>query len=62
MTIEECRANIGAAVVYAPSSGRREDGVITDVTRMYVFVRYDGDRHSKATAPGQLTLLSRVTA
>jgi hypothetical protein len=58
MTLDEARKHVGAGVVYAPSSGKREDGVITSVNASYVFVRYAGDNGSKATNPADLTLLS----
>ncbi len=51
MTLDECRRAVGSGVVYVPS---REDGVITGVSTQYVFVRYSGDRHSKATLPEDL--------
>jgi len=57
MTLDECRGNIGAGVVYTPTHGDREDGVITSVGDRYVFVRYRGDQHSKATSPDDLTRL-----
>lgn len=56
MTLDECRAHVGAGVVYEPADGRREDGVITSVNSMYAFVRFGTDAHSKATHPGQLEL------
>lgn len=34
-----------------------ETGTVTDVNNYYVFVRYDGDRHSKATRPEDLVRL-----
>lgn len=58
MTLNEARNHIGDGVVYAPSHGRREDGVITGVSDRYAFVRYAGDGHSKATDPADLTLLA----
>lgn len=57
MKLEEARDHIGDGVVYSPSHGKGEDGVITSVNTQWVFVRYIGDMHSKATAPDQLTLL-----
>lgn len=36
---------------------RKEDGMITSVNDTYVFVRYAGDQHSKATSPEDLELL-----
>jgi hypothetical protein len=56
MTLDEARANIGAAVVYSAHPDRREDGTITSVNEQYVFVRYLGDKHSKATMPEDLAL------
>ena len=59
MTLDEARQNIGAGVVYEPSSGGyREDGDIVSVNDRFVFVRYVGDRSAKATSPENLTLLS----
>lgn len=58
MTLDECRASIGAGVVYSPRHGAREDGVITSVGYQYAFVRYAGDQSSKATNPDDLTLLA----
>jgi hypothetical protein len=58
VTLEEAAAHIGAGVVYIPEHGAREDGVITSVTSRWVFVRYRGDAGSKATSPGDLTLLT----
>jgi len=58
MTLDEARARIGDGVVYARPYGAREDGVITKVGSLYVFVRYGGDAYSKATAAADLTFLS----
>lgn len=58
MTLTEAAAHIGSGVVYIPEHGAREDGVITSVTSRWVFVRYAGDAGSKATNPGDLTLLA----
>lgn len=58
MTLDECRQNIGAGVVYDPGHGPREDGEITAVSSLYAFVHFTGDRGSKATPPERLTLLS----
>lgn len=52
VTIEDARLNVGAGVVYRPYPGAQaEDGDITTVTDRYVFVRFVGDRTSKAVAP-----------
>lgn len=58
MTLEDAREHIGDGVVYTPAHGAREDGVITGVSSVYVFVHYAGDRGSKATYPEDLTLLA----
>lgn len=56
MTLEEAAAHIGQPVTYTPydNTDRAENGVITAVTSRYVFVRYAGDQHSKATAAERL--------
>lgn len=41
---------IGDAVVYAPHTGRREDGVVTSTNERFVFVRFTGMHPS---APGK---------
>lgn len=46
MTTAEAHENIGNKVIYLPTN---EEGVITSVNEMYVFVRYGSDTHSKAT-------------
>lgn len=59
MTLEEAADHIGSAVTYRPhhtEHGEPETGTITAVTSRYVFVRYHGDQHSKATAAGNLQL------
>lgn len=61
MTLDEARAHIGDAVIYhpyAPELDPAEEGVITSVNDRYVFVRYGGDKGSKATAAERLTLLA----
>ena len=47
---------IGKRVVYTPlnSRGVQEEGVITSFNDIFIFVRYDGDTHSKATYPHDL--------
>jgi hypothetical protein len=57
VTLDEAREHIGNGVVYDPGYGLKEDGVITSVKDPYVFVRYRGDQHSKATIPADLTPL-----
>jgi hypothetical protein len=65
MTLDEARARIGDAVIYhpyAPELDRVEEGVITSVNDLFVFVRYGADKGSKATAAERLTLLAAATA
>lgn len=46
------------AVVYRRQDGSgAEDGVITSFNHVFVFVRYKGDLHSKATDPNELEWL-----
>ena len=61
MTLDEAAQHIGQTVTYTPDRYEHapdgiETGVITAVTSRYVFVRYSGDQHSKATAPAALQL------
>ena len=58
MTIDEARGHIGEGVVYVPGHGEREDGQITSVSDRFVFVRYTGSMHSKATDPADLEPLA----
>lgn len=53
-------ANTGSLVTGRIPGTRtvREDGVITSANDAYVFVRYAGDRGSKATRPEDLEWLS----
>jgi hypothetical protein len=45
-----------ATAMVEDDPSRQEDGVIISVNDTYVFVRYTGDQHSKATRPGDLEL------
>ncbi len=62
MTLDEARALVGKGVVYRPdddggykpTARRREQGVVTSVNDIWVFVRYGSDHHSKATSPRDL--------
>ena len=64
MTIDEARAHIGHGVMYRPFvhrpwSGPAERGVIADVGRVWVFVRYGTPGSTpQATSPADLELLS----
>lgn len=58
LNVDDARLNIGRRVTYH-GGHRPERGVITSVGpgwNGYVFVRYDGDQHSKATRPEDLSL------
>jgi hypothetical protein len=51
--------DIGRGVLYTPYPGAKtEDGIITSLNDEYVFVRYAGDVHSKATRYEDLRWLS----
>lgn len=56
MTLEEAGAAIGRTVLYYQQHRAVEEGTITGVNARYVFVRYQGDRYPKATAPELLEL------
>jgi len=61
MTLEEAADHLGHTVTYTPHYYEHapdgiETGIITSVTQRYVFVRYTGDQHSKATAADRLQL------
>jgi hypothetical protein len=58
MTLTEARERIGEEVIYRAHGAIAEDGTISSVGERFVFVRYAGDRHSKATDPAALTLLA----
>ena len=63
MTLDEARAHIGGSVLYRPQehrpwTGPPEQGVITDVGRVWVFVRYGAPESTpQATSPADLELL-----
>lgn len=60
MTLDEARERLGAGVVYhTPFTDMdNEHGFITGVSSVYVFVRFVGDNHPKATDPADLVFLS----
>ena len=63
MTLDEARDHIGHGVVYRPTVGPAEDGVITSVSALMVFVRYAGSPGTpKATRPEDLELLAATAA
>lgn len=49
MPISETEKDIGRKVIYTDRTGRKEEGIITSFNKWYIFVRYNGDNHSKAT-------------
>jgi hypothetical protein len=60
VTLDEARRlGEGAGVVYVPTHGRREDGIIKRVGERYVHVLYRGDVEAKATDPADLEPLLR---
>ena len=59
MTIDEAKQYVGSGVVYDSGQGK-QDGVISSVNSTWVFVRYSGDLHSKATDPNHLSLLAKL--
>jgi len=58
VTLDEARLRIGEGVVYVPYIGDYEMGEIINVSERWVFVRYTGERQSKATEPARLTFAS----
>lgn len=56
MTLDECRAATGERVIFDAESAWPKHGVIDHVNGRYVFVRYSGDRITKATVPTDLRL------
>jgi hypothetical protein len=60
MTLDEARAHIGATVAYRSAGALAENGAITSVGNVAVFVRYEGDRYPKATDPADLTLITEA--
>lgn len=62
MTLAAAHDRIGQKVVYrAPHVGidqPGEEGVITSVGEIWVYVRFGTDAHSKATHPSQLTVVA----
>lgn len=42
--------DIGRTVVYTPSHGKREYGVISSFNELYVFVRYGSQVNAQATS------------
>lgn len=57
MTLDQARDHIGSKVIYK-DRGQVEEGVITSVNDVFVFVRYGSQTTSAATRPGMLRLLA----
>jgi hypothetical protein len=62
MTLDEARDHIGDKVVYRPTVGALEDGVITSVSSLMAFVRYGDEGTPQATRPGDLELMAATAA
>jgi hypothetical protein len=62
LTLEKASAHIDERVAYWRAGVPAEEGVITGVGTVYVYVRYGGDQHSKATNPADLTLIPAEVA
>ncbi len=45
---------------HSAAEGDTEDGIVTSLTREYVYVRFDGEITSKACRASDLSLLKRV--
>jgi hypothetical protein len=63
MTIDEARSLLSLPederrVRYSRDGWFPGEGVVTSVSERFAFVRYEGDVHSKATDPADLTLLA----
>ena len=56
--INPTKADIDCSVIYTPSHGKPEEGVITSFNDYAVFVRYGSDKHSKGTYRKDLTWVS----
>ena len=56
-TIESFLGGDGRRVAYMPKGAPAEEGVITGVGSMFVYVRYDGAGHSSATSPADLIFI-----
>jgi hypothetical protein len=52
--IDPTEKDVGRRVVYTSNHGVKEHGVITSVRVLSIFVRYDGETQSKATAPADM--------
>ena len=59
MNLIEARECVGSKVLYRPNHQKTggEEGVITSVGKVYVFVRYGDDSFSKATSASMLRLI-----
>ena len=61
MRLTDARAHIGDKVIYRPPGQgpeAAEEGVVTSLNDVYVFVRYGSQVGSAATRPEDLTALS----
>jgi len=53
------KGHVGRRVIYAPRFGIVEFGRISSWNKHLIFVQYDGEIHTKATSPEDLTMLSK---
>ena len=60
MRIEDAQVNIGETVSYSPFRGcpdtDKEYGTITDTSDIFVYVKYDQEKTSKAVRPEAIEL------
>lgn len=47
-------------VIYKKGASKQEEGIITSWNSKFIFVRYHGDIHSKATAPEDLNFIRKA--
>lgn len=61
MLLDDAKNGIDRKVVYTPFKGCNpldlEEGIITSVNTVNVFVRYGNDVNSKATSPGTIEFI-----
>jgi len=55
--IKDAKENIGNKVIYTDWLGNKEEGIISSVNHVNVFVKYGGQCTAQATNPSDLTFL-----
>lgn len=53
--IDPTKDDIGRLVIYQVGTEFQEEGIVTSFNNFYVFVRFKGENHSKATLRYDLT-------